>query len=508
MFGLSIVKTGQVKSDLIELEKMASEIEVRTKMSKLVNDKLIGSAEDNQLQRAIFQYIMKNQVVYYNNDQNTFIEKGYAFNPHVYTVINFIARNKSQAKFFLSEVKDKKQLYEYISFKNEGNIMRANNYRRKALEVVEDGTFANMFKRPNKDQGWSEYMFSKSGYHELMGNSYVYGQSPDGFDLMSQLFVAPSPLIEIVSGGWMDPIKEYKVNFGYDMFSNIPAEKMLHQKMWNPISDRMNRGESMYGLSPLRAMLRTMKRSNESVDASLAYLVNGAPAGVMSNESERPLSDELRKQAQELFNREFGGGSNVNKVLQASSKVSWQQIGLSPVDLELLESDKVDLGTFCRGYGIDVIIFDPDKAAYNNKLTAEKAAWQNTIIPKLNEERDGLNNWLVPAWNDYDNKSYHVDFDVSHIACLQADLAALSARVYEGIKLGVYSPAQAAETLGVEFDQTNLDLQKVYMDSTLKVLGDNKNAILEVLAGVSPLVANKLIESLTPEQLQSIFNGK
>ena len=82
MFGLSIVKTGQVKSDLIELEKMASEIEVRTKMSKLVNDKLIGSAEDNQLQRAIFQYIMKNQVVYYNNDQNTFIEKGYAFNPH------------------------------------------------------------------------------------------------------------------------------------------------------------------------------------------------------------------------------------------------------------------------------------------------------------------------------------------------------------------------------------------------------------------------------------------
>ena len=472
MFGFSLVRSGQVRNDLIELEKIATEIEGRTKMSKLVNDKLIGSAEDNQLQRAIFQYIMKNQVVYYNNDQNTFIEKGYAFNPHVYTVINFIARNKSQAKFFLSEVKDKKQLYEYISFKNEGNMMRANNYRRKALEVVEDGMFANMFKRPNKDQGWSEYMFSKSGYHELMGNSYVYGQSPDGFELMSQLFVAPSPLIEIVSGGWMEPIKEYKVNFGYDMFSNIPAEKMLHQKMWNPISDRMNRGESMYGLSPLRAMLRTMKRSNESVDASLAYLVNGAPAGVMSNDSERSMTDEDRIKAQEIFNKEFGGGSNVNKVLQSSSKVSWQQIGLSPVDLELLESDKVDLGTFCRGYGIDVIIFDPDKAAYNNKLTAEKAAWQNTIIPKLNEERDGLNNWLVPAWSEYDNKNYHVDFDASHIACLQADLKELATRIYQGVELGIYSPHQAAVLLGEEGDEKDQFLNKKYIKQTLRPIDE------------------------------------
>lgn len=472
MFGFSSVRSGQVKNDLIELEKIASEIEDRTKMSKLVNERLIPSTEDNQLQRAIFQYIMKNQVVYYNNDQNTFIEKGYAFNPHVYTVINFIARNKSQAKFFLSEIKNKKELYEYVSYKSEGNIMKANNYRRKALEVVEDGMFANMLKKPNQGQGWSEYMFSKSGYHELMGNSYVYGQSPDGVDLMSQLFVAPSPLIEMVSGGWMEPVKAYKVNFGYDIYSDIPAEKMLHQKMWNPISDRMNQGESMYGLSPLRAMLRTMKRSNESVDASLAYLVNGAPAGVMSNDSERPVLDHEREAAQKVFDERFGGGRNKNKILQASSKVSWQQIGLSPVDLELLESDKVDLGTFCRGYGIDVIIFDPDKAAYNNKLTAEKAAWQNTIIPKLNEERDGLNNWLTPGWSAYDNKEYYIDFDVSHIACLQADLKELAARVYEGIKLGVYSPNEAAEILGQEVDPTNEAMNKKYIMQTLRPIDE------------------------------------
>ena len=472
MFGFSSVRSGQVKNDLIELEKIASEIEDRTKMSKLVNERLIPSTEDNQLQRAIFQYIMKNQVVYYNNDQNTFIEKGYAFNPHVYTVINFIARNKSQAKFFLSEIKNKKELYEYVSYKSEGNIMKANNYRRKALEVVEDGMFANMLKKPNQGQGWSEYMFSKSGYHELMGNSYVYGQSPDGVDLMSQLFVAPSPLIEMVSGGWMEPVKAYKVNFGYDIYSDIPEGKILHQKMWNPITDRLGYGDHLHGLSPLRPMNRTMKRSNESVDASLAYLVNGAPAGVMSNDSERPVLDHEREAAQKVFDERFGGGRNKNKILQASSKVSWQQIGLSPVDLELLESDKVDLGTFCRGYGIDVIIFDPDKAAYNNKLTAEKAAWQNTIIPKLNEERDGLNNWLTPGWSAYDNKEYYIDFDVSHIACLQADLKELAARVYEGIKLGVYSPNEAAEILGQEVDPTNEAMNKKYIMQTLRPIDE------------------------------------
>lgn len=511
MFGFSIVKSGQVKNDIIELEKIASEIEVRSKMNKLSNDRLMGSDQDNQLQRAIFKYIMRNQVVYYNHDNNTFIEKGYGFNPHVYTVINFIARNKSQAKFFLSEIKNKKEHYEYLSFKNEGNVARANTYRRKALEVVEDGMFANMMKHPNKNQGWSEYMFSKSGYHELMGNSYVYGQNPAGIDnLFSQIFVAPSPLMEIVSGGWMEPVKGYKVNFGYDIYSDIEAEKVLHQKMWNPVSVNMNQADYLYGLSPLRAMLRTMKRSNESVDASLAYLVNGAPAGVLSNESERPMPEEGRKAAQEALNNEFGGGANVNKILQSSFKVSWQQIGLSPVDLELLESDKVDLGTFCRGYGIDVIIFDPDKSAYNNKLTAEKAAWQNTIIPKLNEEREGLNGWLTPGWSEYDGKDYYIDYDISHIACLQADLKELASRIYEGVKLGIYSPNEAAELLGQEIDPNNADMNKRYMDSNLKTLGDNRNEILEILSSVSPLVANKLIESLTPEQLQSIFssNGK
>lgn len=465
MFGISFNRKSE---DIEPLMKELEAIQSRTRSK--INLLEYGSYELNQLQQSIFRYLVTNQVISYPINQRTFIDKGYSYNPHIYTVINFIARNKAQAKFFVTIVKDKKQLYEYISFKNEGNLPRANQYRRKAVDIVDPASnqLAKIFRQPNKNQGWSEYMFEKTGYHELMGQSFVYGLTPEGFqdNFFSSIYIAPSPLVEIVSGGWMEPVKAFKINFGYDRSSDIDKGKILHQKMWNPMSD--STGGQLYGLSPLQPLLRTLKRSNEAVDANLAYLVNGAPAGIMSNDSERAMTTEERKRSQELLNSEFGGGVNVNKVLQSSTKVSWQQIGLPLADLQLLESNKVDLQTISNGYGIDVIIFDPDKSAYNNKITAEKAAWQNTIIPKLNEERDGYNTWLVPGYSELDKKEYFVDYDVSHIACLQTDLAELAKRVYEGVKVAVYSPNEAAEILGGEPDPNNEALNKKYIMQTLR----------------------------------------
>lgn len=473
---------GIAKRTPMDVEPMLKELdEINSRIQRKMNLMQYNGNEVNQLQAAIFRYLMINQVVSYPVDQRTFIDKGYSYNPHVYTVINYIARNKAQAKFYLTIVKDKKQLYDYLQYKNEGNMVRAKGYGRKALEIVDPKTnhLASIFRHPNKNQGWSEYMFEKTGYHELMGQSFVYGLTPEGMpeNLFSSLYIAPSPLVEIVTGGWMEPVKAYKINFGYTSSSDIDKEKILHQKMWNPMSNAT--GLQLYGLSPLQPLLRTLKRSNEAVDANLAYLVNGAPAGIMSNDSERMLTPDERKALQEIMNKEFGGGANVNKILQSSSKVSWQQIGLPLADLQLLESNKVDLQTISNGYGIDIIIFDPDKSSYNNKITAEKAAWQNTIIPKLNEERDGYNTWLVPGYSEMDKKEYYVDYDVSHIPCLQADLKDLAQRVYEGVKLGIYSPAEATEMLGGEADITNEALTRKYIMQTLRPIDEPYQPVKE-----------------------------
>lgn len=419
--------------------------------------------QNNQLQRVLYQMLVNGTVAYYDKNVNTFIDKGYIFNPHAYTVINFIARNISQVPKTVNIVKDKKNHREYLRQKGLGNHAEAEIFKVKALERIENGGLVDLFKHPNPNQGITEYMFEKIGYRYLTGNSYVYGLTPEGFedDFFAQLFVAPSQIMEIVQGGWQDPVKGYKIQWMWGEYSEIPKDKIIHQKLWNPKADM--RGPSPYGLSPLEPLLRNLKRSNESIDGSLALLKNGAPAGVMSNESDTVMTTEERKAAQEMLNKEFGGGTNLNKVLQAGSKVSWQQIGLSSVDLELLASDKIDLATFSRAYGIDIVIFDQDVSSYNNKLIAKKSVWEDTLIPILNEERDS-DNKVAKAWSKRDGIEYFIDYDITGVPCLQPDREKLMGMVEKAIKIGVLNRNEGRIALAYDRIDNNPDMEAYETD--------------------------------------------
>jgi len=461
--------------------------------------------ENNQLNRALFQMLYSNTIVPYQAEATAFIDKGYCYNPHLYTVINFIGRNISQVPFRLYKVTDKKRHSAYLEYKNKGDFDGARALQYKSMEEVEKGGLHDLLKQPNEAQGWSEYIYEKRCFYELLGNSYTYGLTPAGFDerLFSQLYNAPPQLIDIISGGFMQPISKYKLKYTYTKELEIEAYKMLHQKNWNPRVDQ--NGQSLFGMSPVEPLLRTLKRSNESVDASLALLKNGAPAGIVSNDSGVIMESEDIDKAEKAAQAKFGGGVNKNRIMHAATKVSWQAIGLSSVDLELLASNDIDLKTFCHIYGIDDIIFITDNSSYNNKIIAERDVWYNTLIPKLKEERDALNRWLVPAWSKLDGVDYYIDFDLSEINAIQTDYEKLSQRVEREMKVGLWSPNEARVMMGKE-PVMNVDMDKNYIDSSLKTLGEAKDPLLELLGSVSPLVANSLIAAIPPEMLAELFN--
>lgn len=428
--------------------------------------------QDNDLNRALMQMALANQVIHYPINQDTFIQKGYAYNPHVYTVVTWKCRNKSQVPFELYKIVDKKAHAKYLTHKNLGYYPEAELYKIKALEKIEDGELANIFKRPNEKQSFSQYIYEVSGFWDITGNSYTYGMEMSGFPdgLFGTLHTAPSQLIEIVSGGWLNPIKNYKVCWSNDSATEIPKEQILHIKHWNPKTDRQT-GQQLYGMSPLEPHNRTLRRNNELVDASSAMLINGNPGGVLSNDSERVLKTPEQEEQRREFDKRFGGGKNVNRIILAASKVSWQQIGLSSADMELLASDMLDFGTICRAYGLDEIIFNPNKSSYNNKLTAEKAAWQNTLIPELKILRDSLNGFLLPAWSKKDGVQYYCDFDTSNIPCLQTDLKELTERLTPWFDRGTFSQNDILVMMNKEPDPTNEWMNKKWMLNNYHELG-------------------------------------
>lgn len=425
------------------------------------------SEEDNQLNRVLYQMLVNGSPAYYKVNQATFIDKGYNFNPHVYTVIKYLCDQISQINFCPYIVKDQKSWFQYIKHKSLGNYGEAEIFKLKSMEKVEKGGLAELLKQPNPGQSWAEFSKQWTGFEELTGNSYVYGVTPTGFpeDFFAQLVVAPSQIMEIVRGGWENPVRGYKIQWTWGEYSEIPEEKILHQKNWNPSTD--NQGPSPYGLSPLEPLLRNLKRSNQSVDGSLALLENGWPAGILSNDSDITLSPDERKAAQEQLDKEFGGGKKLNRVLMASSRVEWTKIGLNSVDMELLASDKVDFATFCRAYGIDVIIFDQDVSSYNNKKIAKKSVWEDTLIPKLDQRRGGLNRWLTPAWSKRDGVEYYIDYDITNVPCLQPDRESLIKIVDAAIKVGLINRNEGRVILGwdriediPQMDEYEFDLSK------------------------------------------------
>lgn len=456
--------------------------------------------ETNQLQQIIYKWLVNGQVPKYEASNETYIMKGYKWNPHAYTVINYLCKQASQVPFYSYEVTNRKALYDYISYKSEGRFEVARMYSKKAMKIVEKGGLAQVLERPNANQGWSQYMFSKFGYRKLTGNAYTYGQTPEGYpeDVFGGLYVAPSQIITPVMGDWKKPIRGFQLNYGYAASDEIPFSKFLHQKEWNPEADQ--NGPSPLGQSPMEALKRSLQRSNESYDANTAMLKNGGPAGVLSNKSGRVMQPKEVEEQKKSFDKKFAGGKNVNQILHAATDLSWEAIGLSPVDLDLLESNKADLGDFCRAYGIDIIIFDQDQSSYNNKKTAKKALWEDTMIPECNLERDDLNRWLAAPWSEFDGREYYIDYDLSKIPALQIDRNELSARLREEQKLGWWTPNQCRQMMGEDADEDNEAMSRHYIDSSLRVLGMETNPGLQLLLGLPGATSAKIIEAMTPEQ--------
>jgi HK97 family phage portal protein len=130
------------------------------------------------------------------------------------------------------------------------------------------------------------------------------------------------------------------------------------------------------------------------------------------------LTEEQAKKIEERFRRKTGP-KNWGKPIITSAALKWQQMGMSPVDLNIIESDKMDLRSLCSVYHVPSELFnDASNKTYSNTKEAGSAVYTNAVLPALNQLRDAFNLFINPR---YEGKVY-VDYDASMISELQDDL--------------------------------------------------------------------------------------
>ena len=375
---------------------------------------------------ADFAGLISGRVLYPDINEKKYVND-YCNNSEVYAIIKRIAKTVSTVPFYEYSVRNSKSLNQYKSLttnaQTTADLAKAELVRVKALDEITNSETNKLLQQPNEYQSFSELIENLVGYKLITGNSYLWANRLESGKIQ-ELVVLPSQYVAIISDGTINGVEAYTFTLvGWD---NLPASDVIHMKYFNPYFD--TNGQQLYGLSPLQAAYRTVQRSNDAKDTSVGMLQNQGPKGILyADESNNFGQEEAGKLKEDFYNQygtktQAGIVQNAGKILIAGAKLGWVNMGLSPVDLQLLESEKITLRELCNVYGVNSALFnDPDNKTYNNMKEAKKEMLTQVVLPELVAIRDAFNRFFGKT-----NTNTYIDFDLTVFPELQEDMKELS----------------------------------------------------------------------------------
>lgn len=375
----------------------------------------------------LYAWINDNQPIFWEDNPNNYVQNGYQGNGDVYSAIDLILTKLSYCPLLLYTVKaDKQQQAQKYKALMTSDFAKAELYRiqTKALTEITVNGLNDLILKPNQYQTTSEWLKQWLGFYLLIGNSYNYYNGLPGSKKWTEMFVLPSPLINIVSGGDLNPVK------GYNIFNSInyrngvpdfPGENVSHLKTFNPHFSTY--GSQLYGQSPLRAYIMTLVRNRDTRLEQNKQIKNGGAMGILSpkmgapNINDPKVKADLKQQIAEAK----GSSDLVKRIFVSGVPAEWIQFGLPSTDLQLLESLGLDRIDICNAYHIHPSMMgNVDAATDNNMQWASKQFIYNCIMTLGNTATDKLTRDTCPPYETNGDKLMWM-FDYSVLPELSDD---------------------------------------------------------------------------------------
>ncbi|KKN15086.1 hypothetical protein LCGC14_0989610 [marine sediment metagenome] len=359
-------------------------------------------------------------------NKTALIEKGFMMNPVVYMVVSYITRLASQIPWVLYEVKDEKMLNRFKNM-DPMDTIRANIWEQKALEIITSNKILDIWKHPNSYQGQAEFIEQLLGFRLVTGETFMHGTGPltgDNAGQKHSLEVLPSQMVGIEYGTPQEPVKDYF--WVSDPSIRLTTNDVMQSKYWNPLPLREG---GLHGMSPLLASTKLITRNNDSITASVSALQHMGAMGIMSRHprgTEKDITPTQAEDVQDRYEKNFAGPKRRGKVMFVGAPLQWQQIGMSPVDMQIIEQEKMDLRYICSAYGLQSQLFnDPENKSYNNQREAKQSAYTQSVVPVMRSIRDELNRWWIPPFEEAAGVKLWFDMDLQAVPELQTNIKEL-----------------------------------------------------------------------------------
>lgn len=378
--------------------------------------------------------ILNGQIISSADNKQNYLNKGFNINDTIYSIVRLIVDKVRVAPWGVYKVVDEPALKQYQSLISKKNLsgsdfIKARDLRKKALEPFDgDGRLNELLKYPNEEQTMSDLVADGTIYKLLTGDRLLWAEllsAGANTGKPHSLHLLPSQDISIVV------TKDFPLKIiGYKLdkwgLLDFPKASILHDKYYNP--NHTVNGDHLLGLAPMKAALALTDRSNsENRAATMAYQ-NGGPRSIIF--VDEPAFDPGQRGAEAaaikrvITSKEYVGANNNNKLASTGYKMGVVPLGLSPVDLDIIESEKWSLRRFCNVFGgvPSQLLNDPDNKVYNNSVEGEKALTSRCALPLLSAFRDKLNQKFQTDWG-YKGKNVYADYDMNVYTELQEDLA-------------------------------------------------------------------------------------
>jgi HK97 family phage portal protein len=304
------------------------------------------------------------QAVWSNRDYAAFASEGYRKNVVAYQAINKIADAVASVPW---------------------NVFRGET-ELTAHPLTE------LLARPNPMQSGAQYMRAKVGFFLLAGNGYEERVTVGGN--VRELYQLRPDRMQIIPGSNGFPIAyQYKASgrtIRWDVEPGTFDCDVRHLKSFNPLDD-------WYGLSAIEAGAFAVDQNNQAMEWMQALLQNSArPSGALSSPQDKDLTDEQFNRLKAQIEDQYSGARNAGRPMLLEGGLKWEQMGLSPVDMQIIETKFSSARDVALALGVPPQLLGiPGDNTYSNYAEARLAFWEDTVIPLLDVIADDWNYWLA-----------------------------------------------------------------------------------------------------------------
>lgn len=277
--------------------------------------------------------------------------------------------------------------------------------------------------RPN--ERLSAYEFKRSIMIQLLigkGNAYVYPKwGADGY--ASMILLSPgSCTYDVYSNTYIvsDPINK--------IFGTFDADEIIHFK-------NLSLDGGYTGVSTLTYAARTLAISANADSANVeSFKTRGTLTGFVSGKNATigfgAIQDTQLSDVANNIEKQLASGK---KIFNLPGEMSFNQISLSPSDIQLLETKTFNVLDICRFFGVHPDkVFAMQTANYKASEMSQVAFLTDTLQPVLTQIENELQIKLIPRELAMDFK---IDFDIEPL--LQTDLLTQADYINKTIQAGV-----------------------------------------------------------------------